>query len=237
MRLEEIQIPAVSPEYVEQPPAATGVISASLEQRNRFRLCKYTFGLFDTCILSIKVDGLIKRLPGYEFNIAILNPEPRRLVSINWGYLAAFLILSMGAILAAPSNLFPNPSMASGLLAANAIVFFLLAAYSCRNRLVFYSRNGRAPLVTLFYRNPNDEKFRAFTNALTAQIRLLQSRYRSQCEMLRDDLIEHRRLMERGIISKKHYAWIKQYILFLHQNEPGVRFDESRKRATRGQVS
>ena len=72
------------------------------------------------------------------------------------------------------------------------------------------------PLVIMFYRNPNDVKFSAFTNALIAEIKYLQSRYGSRSEMLREDLIEHRRLMKRGIISEKHYDWIKQYILYLH---------------------
>ena len=216
MRLEEIHISAISPDYAEQPLPAAGVISTSLEQRNRFRFCKYTFRLFNRCILSVKVDGIFKHLPDYEFNIGILNPEPKRLVSINWGYLSAFLILAISAALIAYSDLFPDSSMASSLMAANAIVFLVLTALSCRNRLVFYSRNGLVPLVSMFYRNPNDERFCAFTSALTAEIKYIQSRYGSRSEMLREDLIEHRRLMERGIISEKHYDWIKQYILCLH---------------------
>jgi hypothetical protein len=222
MRLEKIHIPAISPDYFEQPLPAAGVISASLEQRNRFRFRKHTFKLIDQRILSVKTDGITKPLPDYEFNIGILNPEPKRLVSINWGYLAAFLILAVSATLAARSELFPDSIMASSLLAANAIVFLVLTAYSCHNRLVFYSMNGWVPLVILMYRNPNDEKFQAFTDALRRQIRNIQSNFGSPSEMLRDDLIEHRRLMERGIISENRYDLIKQYILCLHEKTPRI---------------
>jgi hypothetical protein len=218
MRLEEIHISTISPDYAELPCSAAGKIVAFLEQRNRLRLCKYTFSLFDRRILSIKVDGIFSHPPEYAFNIGILNPEPKRFVTINWGYLSAFLILAMSAILTARSDLFINSFMASSILAANAIVFMVLTAYSCRNRLVFYSRNGRVPLAILLHRNPNNEMFRAFTDELTAQIRDIQSRYASRWEMLCEDLKEHRRLMERGIISERHYDCIKQYILGLHKN-------------------
>jgi hypothetical protein len=216
MRLEEIHISTVSPDNTEQQHPATGVLIASLEQRNRFRFCTFTFRLFDRGILSVHADGIFKHSCEYEFNICILNPEPKRHVSINWGYLSAFLILAMSAILTTRSNLFLDSSMASSLLSANAVVFLVLAAYSCRNRLVFYSRNGWMPLAIFLHRNPDDERFRAFIDALTAQIQEIQSRVGSRNEMLCQDLKEHRRLMECGIISEKHYDWIKQYILGLH---------------------
>ena len=120
----------------------------------------------------------------------------------------------------------------SSLLAGVATMFLVVAAYSCRNRLVFYSRNGFVPLAVLLYRNPSDEKFRAFTNVLTEQIRYIHRRYCSRSEVLREDLKEHRRLMERGLISEKHYERIRQYILCLHSSAPGVRAHEGPKRGT-----
>jgi hypothetical protein len=229
MRLEEIHISAISPDYAAQPRTPAGVISASLEQRNRFRFRKYSFRLIDKRRLSVNVDGIFMHRSDYEFDIGILNPEPKRLVSINWGYISAFFILSVTAILVARSQLFPDPFMVSSLLAGVATMFLVVAAYSCRNRLVFYSRNGFVPLVVLLYRNPSDARVRAFTNCLTEQIRYIQSRYGSRGEMLRDDLKEHRRLMEHGLISEKHYDWIRQYILCLHSKAPGARFNESPK--------
>jgi len=232
MRLEEIHISAIAPDYAVQSRTPAGVISASLEQRNRFRFRKYSFSIIDKRILSVNVNGLLMHRSDYEFDIGILNPEPKRIVSINWGYTAAFIILSVTATLVARSQLFPDPFMASALLAAVATMFLVVAAYSCRNRLVFYSRNGFVPLVVLLYRNRSDESLHAFTRVLTEQIRYIQSRYGSRGEMLREDLKEHRRLMERGLISGKHYDWIKQYILFLHSKAPGVHFNESPKRGT-----
>ena len=238
MRLEEIHISTISPDYAEQSRSAAGGLIASLEQRNRFRFCTFTFRLFDRHILSVKVDGTFKRSSEYEFNIGILNPEPKRLVSINWGYFSAFLILAMSATLTARSDLFLNSSMASSLLVANAIMFLVLAAYSCRNRLVFYSRNGCVPLAILFHRNPDDERFHSFIDELTAQIQDSQGRFSSRSEMLSEDLKEHRRLMKRGIISEKHYDWVKQHILGLHKSVPrvqlpGVHIDGLHKCATR----
>lgn len=222
MSLEKIHITAITPDYLEQSPPEAGVISAILEQSNRFRFRRHTFKLIDQRILSVKTDGITRNHPDYEFNIGILNPEPKRFVGINWGYVAAFLILVVSATLAARSELFPDSFMASLLLAANAIVFLVLAAYSCHNRLVFYSKNGWVPLVILMHQNPNAEKYQAFTDILKSEIRNIQSSFGSPSKMLREDLIEHRHLMERGIISEKRYELIKQYIFYLHEKIPGL---------------
>lgn len=217
--MEEIEISAIVTDFIDERPSAVGVMVSSLEQRSRFRFCKYTFSLFDKRVLSVKVEGIFKHHPDYEFSIGILDPEPTRQVSINWGYIAAFLILTMGATLTAYAGIFRNSSMVSSLLAANAVVFLVLAAYSCRNRLVFYSRNGLTPLAIFFYQRPNEESFRAFTEELIEQIRHTQSSFASRRKMLSEELKEHRHLMKRGIITAKRYECIRQYILGLHNSE------------------
>jgi hypothetical protein len=227
MRLEEIQISAIDPDFIEEAPSAAREIECTLEQRARFRFCKYTFRIVDGRFLSINVNGMFKHHRDYEFNIGILDPEPKRQVSVNWGYIAAFLILAMSATLTVYAGLFRNSSMVSSLLAANAFVFLVLAAYSCRNRLVFFSKNGWVPLAIFFYRKPYEQGFHAFTDTLTAHIRDVQSGFTSRREMLSEELKEHRNLMERGIISSEEYGWIRQHILGLHNSETQAQLPEA----------
>jgi hypothetical protein len=65
MRLEEIQISAIDPDFIEESPFAAREIECSLEQRARFRFCKNTFRIVDGRFLSIKVNGLFKHHRDY----------------------------------------------------------------------------------------------------------------------------------------------------------------------------
>jgi hypothetical protein len=83
MRFEEIHISAISPDFVEEQPPEVRVSNATLEQRNRFRFCKVAFELINQRLLSVKIEGVFKQTRDYEFNIGILDPEPKRSVSIS----------------------------------------------------------------------------------------------------------------------------------------------------------
>ena len=217
MRFEEIDILTISPDFVEEQPPAVRIIDATLEQRNRFRFCKYSFELVNHYCLSVKIAGKFKHPTVYEFNIGILDPEPKRLVRISWRYLFVFLILAATAALTACTDIFRNSSMLSSLLTAGAGLSLILTVYNCCDRLVFYTQNGRVPLVVLLNNNPQSDMFSAFTEALTLRILEVRDRFTSRREMLCEELKEHRRLNEEGIIPDKCYEKVKQQILGLHR--------------------
>jgi hypothetical protein len=219
MRFEEIHISTIPPDFVEEQPPEPRVSNATLEQRNRFRFCKCAFELFNQRLLSVKIEGVFKHARDYEFDIGILDPEPKRSVRISWLYLSAFLILAATAGLTACTDLVPNSSMLSAMLGAGAGLSLILAAYRCHDRLVFYSQNGRVALVILLNRNPDGETFNTFTDALIRRIQQVRDSIISRSEMLSEELKEHRRLMEAGIISKKRYDSVKQRILRQHQHQ------------------
>jgi hypothetical protein len=220
MRLEEIHILSISHDFVEEQPSAGRVVDATLEQRNHLRFCNYAFELFNHCFLSVKFDGKYRHPTAYELNIGILDPEPKQLVRIGWRYLTAFLILAATATLTACADIFRTSSMLPTLLAAGAGLSLVLTVYGCYNRLVFYTLNGRVPLVVMLNSNPQDETFRAFTETLTRHILEIRDRSTSRREMLCEELKEHRRLYEEGVISDKCYHKVKQYILGLHHLDP-----------------
>lgn len=94
----------------------------------------------------------------------------------------------------------------------------MLAVYRSHDRLVFYSQNGRTPLVTLFNRNPDQETLSTFISIFTDQIMEASTNLNFICgnERLNAELKEHRRLMEKGIISRKGYDISKSRILDRH---------------------
>jgi hypothetical protein len=109
--------------------------------------------------------------------------------------------------------------MLSAMLGADSGLSLILAAYRCHDRVVFYSQNGRVPLVILLNRNPDGETFKSFTDVLIRRIQEVRDSLVSRSEMLSEELKGHRRLMEEGIISEKRYDSVKQRILCQHQQK------------------
>ena len=229
MSFEEIHISTIPADLLEEEsPRSPRVIRAALAQHDRLRFCRRTFRLFDQRILSVQADGIFRRLPPYEFHIGILDPEPKRLVGINWRYLVAFLVLAATATLTATAGLFRDPILLSSVLAAAAALCLLMAVYSYHDRLIFYSQNGNVPLVILSHRKPDADSFDTFTAALIRNIVDVRDSFANGSELLREELKEHRRLREQGIITDMRYEGIRQHILGLHNSDPASHGHRSR---------
>ncbi|MEN8106534.1 MAG: hypothetical protein ABFS22_00845 [Pseudomonadota bacterium] len=219
MHIKEIVISPIPSDPVEEQPRNGRVYGIALKQHNRIRLCKCAFELFNQHFLSIIIDEAFHRTREYELHIGILDPEPVRSLRVNWGHLAAFFVLAVTAGLAGSTNLLPDSGIWPSLLGACAGLFLILCVYRSHDHLVFYSRNGRIPLVILFNRNPDRETFSRFITVFTEHIREASANLNlvSGSERLNTELREHRRLMEEDIISRKRYDIAKSRILDLHR--------------------
>ena len=219
MRIEEIDIPPIPSDPIEERPRNIRVCGVALKQYNQFQLCKSAYKLFDQHFLSIKIDAAFRRAREYELNISILDSEPIRSLRVSWGYLAAFSVLAVTAGLAGSTNLLPNSGIWPAVLGTCAGLFLIMSVYRSHDRLVFYSQNGRIPLVILFNRNPDRETFSRFITIFTEHIREASDNlnFISGNERLNAELREHRRLMEEDIISRKRYDIAKSRILDRHR--------------------
>jgi cytochrome c oxidase subunit IV len=219
MRIEEIVISELPSEPTEEQSNTVQELCVALKQNSRFRLCEYSFGLFNHHFLSIKVDEAFHYTREYQLHIGILDPEPIRSLRISWGFIVAFSVLSGTAVLAGFTNLLTNSSIFIPILLVCAGLILLVAVHRSYDRLLFYSQNGRIPLVTLFNRKPDQEAFSSFIAKLTDQIREASTNlnYIYGNEMLNIELREHRRLMETGVISKDEYNMSKSSILSAHR--------------------
>jgi hypothetical protein len=113
----------------------------------------------------------------------------------------------------------PNSSTWSAVLAVCTGLVLVLAVFHSHGRLVFYSRNGRIPLLVLFNQNPDKDTFDAFVGILIDHIRKARQNLSlvHQNELLSTELKEHRRLMEAGVILGKRYDAAKARILRQHR--------------------
>ena len=219
MHVEEIVISQLPSDPIKEQPRETRVCDIGLRQHNGIRFCKCSFELFNHHFLSVKIDKAFRRTREYELHIGILDPEPIRSLRISWLNLVAFSVLAGTAGLAGYTNFFPNSNILAVILGVCAGLFLILAVYHSQDRLVFYSQNGRTPLVTLFNRNPDQETLSTFITIFTDQIKEANTNLNFICgnERLNVELKEHRCLMEKGIISRKGYDISKSRILDSHQ--------------------
>jgi hypothetical protein len=217
MPFEEIVLSSSTPDaQVEQPPVDL-VSTAALGQFCRLRLCRSVFELFNRRYLSVNIEYAFGNSRKFDLDIGILDPTPRRSLKISWGYLGLFLILAVCAISTALNVNTRSEHGWTAFLALSAILSLILAVYHSHDRLVFYSRNGRIPLLILFNRSPDRKTFSDFTNHLVQYIHKANDTLLNRNESLNAELQEHRRLMEEGVISTKRYELAKLRILKQHR--------------------
>ncbi len=162
----------------------------------------------------------------HQFDIALtcLDPEPQKQLRIatNWAYAAgtALLITLVHYLIAQttlsayiPYSLLP----AMILTGAFAIVFLLGLVYKSRYQYCYRTRHGEVELVRLLYGRPSRDRFRDFLARLSGSIRSAQRKQGNDThDVLANELREHRRLMEAGIISHRIYENAKTKILANH---------------------
>ncbi len=160
----------------------------------------------------------------YQVGLAYLNPEPVRhlIIAKAWGYFAAACLLgaivlgvigntSLGARLPVP--LFPGVI----LCIAFAIVCLLGMFYRSRLLLHYRTRYGQLNLVELLWGRPSRHQYHDFVARLSGAIREAQRNHEGGLErLLADELREHRRLQENGIVDAPSYEAAKQRILAAH---------------------
>lgn len=219
MHVEEILISTIPSAPAEELPPETDVINASLEQFDRFRFCRHAYELFNQRILSVKIEKPYRKDRDFVLNIGMLDPKVKRSNTIDWWCMTAVIIFSVTVLFPDATGItgrFPNPAVLPLVLGAGAVLCMLPVTYHFHERIVFYSRNGRIPLIALLKRNPDRETYNHFTEILIRHIKEAYDIQNSADVSLSEELKEHRRLMEEGFISKKHYDSAKRRILAQH---------------------
>lgn len=218
MYVEEICLSTTADHPEAQQPAVPQEATAVLEQTHWMRRCQAEFTLFNNHRLSVQTQGLMQNPRNYTLDLGILDPHPKRMLKIGWGYLLVFVALCGATWFVPIISATLKSVLLSILLGSGAVLSLVMALYRSHDRLVFFSRYGRAPLVVLFNRLPDRAAFNSFTDALVEQIKDAKAGCPDVNETLREELKAHRHLMEQGVISGKRYDIVKQRILGRHSS-------------------
>jgi hypothetical protein len=218
MYIEEVVLASDMVEAGVLREAAVQDCDIRLDQKPGFGRREYGYGLYHRCLLCVSEYRPGREIQEYGLPVHILDPTPKRVFRINPFYpvlsllfalLTAWVVTERGALTA------DAVTVATGACFLASLLLTVLTAHS---RIVFFSRNGRVPLVSLFCKQPDRRTVSRFVCALSQYIDE-SGRQRRQGDYdaaLNDELREHRRLKEGGRITARAYADARTRILRKH---------------------
>lgn len=185
-----------------------------------------SYEIFNQHYVEVRLSKLHTKPSRYVVDLTFLDPQPLRLRSIAWPLLTTALVLLATTIIVAiylhdsTRPLFQDPwlSVAIGT-GTTGVVIGLLALYRSSDKLLFYSQNGRLPLLELLNRRSEKTDLQNFIHELGQRIQSAREQYHPRArEFLAAELREHRRLKEEAVISEQEYESTRARILQCHRD-------------------
>lgn len=198
-------------------------ISVKFTQSDRERLQGKNLIIFDNQHLSVS-DFQYKKKRHYWIDLTYVNPQPRKQWLIRWGWFWAAIGFTLLAALCGFTPVLQVLFGATGY-DLSILIIFATGAVLCGLALIrqsmccvwFDSLHGVVPILQLMCNNPDPESFHAFIDVLIEKIHLAQNRpVQTHHQRLAAELTEHRRLMEKGVLSMDLYQQAKLRLFSLH---------------------
>src|SRR5262245_32306910 len=157
--------------------------------------------IFNRTYLGVHERGAIAAPASYWLNLAFLDPKPVMQTGPLWlGVAAGAAVLSVAAgLMYAFAQVSPAWALALPLLPATAVLSLGIALYRSFGTLVYCTRHGRVPVLRLSRGQPDRRQLKDFLDALRRAVRRAEAeRSGVRGDYLRDEMKEHRRLLEQG---------------------------------------
>jgi hypothetical protein len=204
-------------------PRSSRKLHARIELQSRMRRRGLQLELVDYYYLVVRSVRSRSVAAEYVLDLRFANavPESSRHFASRW-LVAALVLAALAAAIAFRTT---GSEAAAGWLAACAIVtgMAVAAAVTCIYRttetISMYSAHGRAKVFEFTSGLGATRAFRPFMSKLAAHIQLaVAARRPMRAEHLRDEMREHFRLRELGVLSVEDYEASKVRILAEHSS-------------------
>jgi hypothetical protein len=198
---------------------------AHLRFYSTLRRCTVELDIIDYYYLSVRIGRGRAPLVEYVLDLRFAAPSVLRYRHLPWKWMTA--ALAFGALSAAGLwwSSVSEPGWRRELLAVVAALVVptagatLVSAYRMTETLCLLSVHGRANLLKLTGGLGTFRSVRAFTRRLEAHIDIAgAARRSSRGQHLRDEMREHFRLHQAGVLSNQAYDESKKRILAAHTN-------------------
>jgi hypothetical protein len=219
-RSEHIHIEA-DPGVVAAPAALRRrKVRASYALQSRLRGCATELAIHDDHFIAVRTVRPDAEPRKYEVDLRFASPKPVRVRSISWFWLAlaaSLALLATGGIWASWGN-WTSPILLTALVtllaASGATILFLRRTVES---LEFVSVHGGATLISVVGGIGSARAGKQFFVELIKSINAAKAeRPQERPQFLRDEMREHHRLRELGVISEEQYEQSKARILASH---------------------
>jgi len=223
------QITLYTPDYQSQDKEIEfNTVTHELLQTSSMKELQKLIRIYDQKYLNIneKTSGTIS---SHNVRLSMLDPAPKKkfiFAFTSFVLAIIFFAIAIGTykligqqIPGVPSQYFTSPYIYSviALTSAMGMMFVVIMIKGTRRVLIFYSRNGRTPILELLLRNPDKRSFNNFILELISCIRAITANnYYTDNQILAAELSEHRRLRDEGLIGNSAYEKAKNRILNSH---------------------
>jgi hypothetical protein len=224
-RAEHISLESNHEETATPARRARGKVLAHYQLKSALRGCETELVLLDDHFVSVRSMRPDNPLPKkYDVDLRFANPKPLRTREISW----TWFVVTIGLIGLALGTIFSlwgtseQPWMLTGVMAAFAtllvsgLTFFLFLRRTTES-LEFRSVHGEATLISVTGGIGSARNGKAFFIALMKDINAAKAaRPQERPQFLRDEMREHHRLRELGVLSEEEYERSKSRILGAH---------------------
>lgn len=222
-RAEHIHIEA-EPGTVPAPtPHRRRKVRTSYALKSRLRGCETEVTIHEDHFAAVRIVRPDRAPHQYEVDLRFANPKPVRVRSIAWFWLtlaASLALLALGGIGSTWSDAsrWSSPifltALGTLLAAGGATILFLRRTVES---LEFVSMHGGATLVSVVGGIGSARSGKRFFIELIKSINAAKvERRQERPQLLRDEMREHHRLRELGVLSEQQYEQSKARILASH---------------------
>ena len=199
-------------------------VHSRLRIQSKVRRRATELALIDYCYLSVRTWRSRSPVSQYVLDLRFVAPTLRLSRHVAWRLMATSAVFAALAVALAwrisvsstawwQHEWLPVLGGLSGLVVCTALV----AMYRTTETLALFSVCGRARLLELTGGVGSFRDIRRFSRALAAHVQVAMARRRSsRAEHLRDEMREHLRLKEAGVLSEREYEISKARILARH---------------------
>jgi hypothetical protein len=222
-RAEHIHIEAEPGTVAVPSPPRRRKVRSSYVLKSKLRGCETEVSILEDHFVAVRTVRPDTQPLKYEVDLRFANPKPVRVRSISWFWftLAASLgLLSAGGLWStwADAARWSSPifltSLGSVLAAGGATILFLRRTIES---LEFVSAHGGATLVSVAGGIGSARAGKRFFIELIKSINAAKATRRQELpQFLRDEMREHHRLRELGVLSEQQYEQSKARILASH---------------------
>jgi hypothetical protein len=222
-RAEHISIEGEPDVYVAPTKQPHRITRHSYTLASRLRGCISELAILEDHYLGVRCVRPDAAPCKYQFDLRFANPKPVRVRHVSWTWLivcVGLAVLGGGALASASSANLPllSVGMIGGAVAlcmgAASLLLFLRRT---TESLEFRSAHGEATLVSVTGGIGSARAGKQFFVELIKSINAAKlARPQQKQQFLRDEMREHHRLRELGVLSEQQYEQSKARILAAH---------------------